>query len=81
MILHQFVSFVENLLYVRLKVFRSDGGGEFYNSTITHLFTTKGILHKKNLVPTLLKKMVSMRETIDTLLKLGLCFLALWLSS
>lgn len=56
MILHQFVSFVENLLYVRLKVFRSDGGGEFYNSTITHLFTTKGILHKKKSCPYTPKK-------------------------
>lgn len=40
--------FVETLLSARLKVFRSDGGGEFVNHTLRFFFDSRGVFHQKS---------------------------------
>lgn len=41
-----FKSQVENLFTSKIKIFRSDNGGEFRNNRFHHFFTTNGILHQ-----------------------------------
>ncbi|KAM1608415.1 hypothetical protein EV1_020385 [Malus domestica] len=45
-VLVQFKSYVENLLGNKIKVFRSDSGGEFTSTALQNFFKTHGIIHQ-----------------------------------
>ena len=46
--MQKFVSFTETQLSQKMKVFRSDGGGEFYNNSLQSFFEPKDISHQKS---------------------------------
>lgn len=47
-VIKTFVPFVENMLSCSLKIFRSDGGGEFVNNVLHEYFSVKGIIHQRS---------------------------------
>ncbi|CAH9105365.1 unnamed protein product, partial [Cuscuta europaea] len=45
---HHFKLMVENLLDRKIKIFQSDGGGEFDNFSMRNIFTNRGIIFQKS---------------------------------
>jgi len=47
-VLKQFLTMIKNQFGKCVKVFRSDNGGEFFNSSCCELFVSLGIIHQRS---------------------------------
>ncbi|BBG95253.1 HXXXD-type acyl-transferase family protein [Prunus dulcis] len=60
------------VFYARVKVFRTDNGGEYVNHTLTHFFRDQGIIHQTTTLFTPQQNGVSEREKGSELKSFGM---------